>query len=137
MKNETREVKKTESKKSVKTSHTEERTVPGKYYIPKTDIVETVNSLIVTMDVPGVKKENVNIRLEKNTLEINAKIDTSPYEKLTPVYAEYNVGHFTRAFTVSNIIDTAKIDANLADGTLTLTLPKAPEAQPRRIEIGC
>ncbi|MCP5007470.1 MAG: Hsp20/alpha crystallin family protein [Planctomycetes bacterium] len=137
MRNETKEVKKTESKKSVKTAHSEERTVPGKYYIPKTDIVETGNSLIVTMDIPGVKKENVNIRLEKNTLEVNAKIDTSPYEKLTPVYAEYNVGHFTRTFTVSNIIDTAKINANLAEGTLTLTLPKAPESQPRRIEIGC
>ncbi|MDR4503307.1 MAG: Hsp20/alpha crystallin family protein [Candidatus Scalindua sp.] len=135
MSNETKEVTKAENKKPLKTEHAGERTVPGKYYIPKTDIIETDKSLIVTMDVPGVKKENINIRLEANTLEVDAKIDFSPYEKLAPVYTEYNVGHFARRFTVSNIIDTTKIDANLADGVLTLTLPKAPEAQPRKIEI--
>lgn len=135
MSNETKEVTKTENKKPLKREHAEERTVQGKYYVPKTDIIETGKSLIVTMDVPGVKKENINIRLETNTLEVDAKIDFSPYENLTPVYTEYNVGHFARRFTVSNIIDTSKIDANLADGVLTLTLPKAPEAQPRKIEI--
>ncbi len=130
-----KEVTKTKNKKPAKTEHVGERTVPGKYYIPQTDIVETDKSLIVTMDVPGVKKENIHIRLENNTLEVDAKIDFSPYEKLTPAYTEYNVGHFARTFTVSNIIDTAKIDANLDDGVLTLTLPKAPKAQPRKIEI--
>jgi HSP20 family protein len=135
MNTKTKEVAKAENKKPAKTEHAGERTVPGKYYSPQTDIIETDTSLIVTMDVPGVKKENVNIRLENNTLDVDARIDFSPYDKLTPLHAEYNVGHFARTFTVSNIIDTAKIDANLADGVLTLTLPKAPKAQPRKIEI--
>ncbi|MFQ5687567.1 MAG: Hsp20/alpha crystallin family protein [Candidatus Scalindua sp.] len=135
MSKETKEITKTENRKPEKTEYSGERTVPGKYYIPKTDIAETEKSLVVTMDVPGVRKENVNITLENNNLEVDAKIDHSPYEKLNPVYTEYNVGHYARRFTVSNIIDTAKIDANLTDGVLTLKLPKAPEALPRKIEI--
>ncbi|GJQ48538.1 hypothetical protein KsCSTR_24870 [Candidatus Kuenenia stuttgartiensis] len=136
MSNETKEVATVESQKPEKTEYKGEKTVQGKYYIPMTDIVETDKSLVVTMDVPGVKKENVNVVLENNVLEVDAKIDFTPYEHLNPVYTEYNVGHYTRKFTVSNIIDTGKIDAKLADGVLTLTLPKAPEAQPKKIQIG-
>ncbi|WP_347272919.1 Hsp20/alpha crystallin family protein [Candidatus Kuenenia sp.] len=136
MGNETKEVVKTEKQKPEKTEYAGERTVQGKYYIPATDIVETEKSLIVAMDVPGVKKENVSIMLENNVLEVDAKIDFSPYDNLNPVYTEYNVGHYTRKFTVSNIVDTEKIDAILSDGVLTLTLPKVPEAQPRKIQIG-
>lgn len=136
MSNETKEVVRAENRKPVKTELEGERTVQGKYYIPRTDIVETEKSLIVAMDVPGVKKENVNVMLENNVLEVDARIDFSPYENLNPVYTEYNVGHYTRKFTVSNIIDTEKIDASLSDGVLILTLPKVPEAQPRKILIG-
>ncbi|QII12944.1 putative first small heat shock protein [Candidatus Kuenenia stuttgartiensis] len=135
MDNEAKEVAKAESRKPVKTEFEGEKTVPGKYYVPRTDIVETEKNLVVCMDVPGVKRENINVMLENNILEVDAKIDFSPYENLNPVYTEYNVGHYTRKFTVSNTIDTEKIDANLADGVLVLTLPKAPEAQPRKIQI--
>lgn len=135
MSNETKEITKAENKKPEKTEYAGERTIQGKYYVPKTDIAETEKNLVVTMDVPGVRKENVKITLENNNLEIDAKIDFSPYEKLDPVYTEYKVGHYARRFAVSNIIDTAKIDANLTDGVLTLTLPKVPESLPRKIEI--
>lgn len=135
MSKETKDIKKAENRKPEKTEYAGERTAPGKYYIPKTDIAETEKSLVVTMDVPGVRKENVNITLENNILEVDAKIDHTPYESLNPVYTEYNVGHYTRRFTVSNIIDRAKIDANLTDGVLALTLPKAEESLPRKIEI--
>ncbi|GJQ58585.1 MAG: Hsp20/alpha crystallin family protein [Candidatus Scalindua sp. AMX11] len=135
MSDERKEIAKAENKKPEKTECAGERTIPGKYYIPRTDIAETEKNLVVTMDVPGVRKENLNITLENRNLEVDAKIDFSPYEKLDPVYTEYNVGHYTRSFTVSNTIDTKNIDANLTDGVLTLTLPKAPEALPRKIEI--
>jgi HSP20 family protein len=135
MSKETTEMAKTNDKKLEKTENAGERTIKGKYYIPQTDIAETEKSLIVTMDVPGVRKENVNITLENNQLEVDAKIEHTPYENLNPVYTEYSVGHYTRKFTVSNIVDTEKIDANLTDGVLTLTLPKAQEALPRKIEI--
>ena len=55
---------------------------------------------------------------------------------MEPVYTEYNIGHYTRSFTLSNQIDRERISALLDDGVLTLTLPKAQETKPRRISIG-
>jgi len=131
----TSEVKTVKDQKVKKSEFTGEKTVAGKYYVPLTDIVETEKSLVVTMDIPGVKKENIHVKLEDNVLEVDGQIDYSTYNDLNPVYTEYNVGHFTRKFSVSNEIDTGNIDANLSDGVLTLTLPKAPEAQPRQINV--
>ncbi len=131
----TNEVTKAENNKPEKIEYAGERTIQGKYYVPKTDIAETEKSLIVTMDVSGVRKEKINITLENNNLEVDARIDHLPYEDLNPVYTEYNVGHYTRQFTVSNNIDSKGIDANLTDGVLTLTLPKVPEVLPRKIEV--
>jgi HSP20 family protein len=87
------------------------------------------------MDLPGVKKEDVNIKLENNILEVEGRIDYAPYEKLNPVYTEYNIGNFARRFTVSNAVDTSNIEAVLIDGVLTLMLLKAPEAKPRQIPV--
>lgn len=131
----TKTVEKAEDQKVKKSEYAGEKTVAGKYYVPLTDIIETEKSLVVTMDMPGVKKDNINVKLEDNTLEVDGQIDFSPYKDLNPVYTEYNVGHYTRKFTVSNTIDTGNIDASLSDGVLTLTLPKAPEAQPRQIQV--
>ncbi len=131
----TSEVKTVKDQKVKKSEFTGEKTVAGKYYVPLTDIVETEKSLVVTMDIPGVKKENIHVKLEDNVLEVDGQIDYSPYNDLNPVYTEYNVGHFARKFSVSNEIDTGNIDANLSDGVLTLTLPKAQEVQPRKIKV--
>jgi HSP20 family protein len=128
-------VKKEKDQKIEKSEFSGEKTVAGKYYVPLTDIIETEKSLLVTMDMPGVKKGSIHVKLEDNVLEVDGQIDHSPYNGLNPVYTEYNIGHFTRKFSVSNEIDTENIDANLSDGVLTLTLPKAPEAQPRQIKV--
>jgi HSP20 family protein len=128
-------VPKTETQDLQKQEHTEERTVAGRFFIPQTDIVENKESLFITMDLPGVKKEDLNIKLEKNMLEIEGRIDYAPYEKLNPVYTEYNIGNFARRFTVSNAVDTRNIEAVLRDGVLSLKLRKAPEAKPRVISV--
>lgn len=112
-----------------------EQTIPGKRYLPATDIVETNDNLLVYMDMPGVTKENLKIKLEKNILEINGVIDSQPYEDIEPMYAEYNIGHYTRNFELSNQIDQNNIKANIDAGVLTLTLPKVPESKPQMIEI--
>jgi HSP20 family protein len=113
----------------------QEKTVPARYYVPSTDIYETDDALIVVMEIPGVEKEDVSVRLETDVLQVEGRIDFSKYEGLEPVYSEYNVGHYARAFTLSDKIDQAAISAELADGVLTLTLKKLQQALPRRIEI--
>lgn len=135
MEKQTKAVEKAKDQKVKKSEYTGERTVAGKYFVPLTDIIETEKSLVVYMDMPGVKKENINVKLEDNVLEVDGQIDHSPYNDLNPVYTEYNVGHYTRKFAVSNTIDTGNINANLSDGVLTLTLPKVPEALPRQIKV--
>lgn len=113
----------------------EEQTVPSRYFIPNTDIFETEDALVLVMEIPGVDKDALEVRLENDRLRVEGRIDHGKYEGLEPLYAEYNVGHFARAFTLSNKIDQGKISAQLAYGVLTLTLKKAEEAMPRRIAI--
>jgi len=113
----------------------DEKTVPARYYVPQTDIYETDDALTLVMEVPGVAREDMTVTLENDTLSVEARIDFGKYEGLEPLYTEYNVGHFSRAFTLSSKIDQHSISAELNDGVLTLTLKKAKEAQPRRIQI--
>jgi len=111
----------------------EEKTIPGKYYMPYTDIYETSDALTVVMEIPGIKKDAIDINLEKDELTINADIDLGNYQDFEPVYTEYNIGHFSRGFALSNKVDQGKIEANVVDGVLSLTLPKAEGAKPRKI----
>ncbi len=113
----------------------EEHTVPGRYFVPTADIFETDDALTVIMEMPGVEKKDVSIALEEDVLRIEGQIDFSKYQGLEPVYTEYNVGHYTRGFTLSGRIDRDGISAQLDDGVLTLTLPKVKDAMPRRIAI--
>lgn len=114
----------------------EEKTVPGRYYVPYTDIYETEEALTVVMEMPGVEKKDLGVALENDVLRVDGHIDFSKYEGMEPVYTEYNIGHYTRSFTLSGKIDQDKISAQLDDGVLTLTLPKGRDALPRRIAIG-
>jgi len=88
------------------------------------------------MEMPGVERENIEVGIEKDVLRIEGHVDFSRYAEMEPVYTEYNIGHYTRKFSLSSKIDQNKISAEMAEGVLTLTLPKAEEAKPRRIEIG-
>ncbi len=112
-----------------------EQTTPGKTYSPDTDIYETEEALVVVMDLPGVDRGRLSVSLERDQLRVEGGIDFSAYEGLSPVYTEYNVGHFSRTFALSSKIDRDGITARIAGGVLTLTLPKSPEQQPRRIRV--
>jgi len=114
----------------------DEKTVPGRYYVPYADIYETDAALCVVMEMPGVERKDVDVSLENDVLRVDGRIDFSKYAGMEPVYTEYNVGHYTRSFTLSGKIDQEGISAQLEDGVLTLMLPKAKEAQPRRIAVG-
>lgn len=113
----------------------QEKTDVGRYFLPRTDIHESANALVVTMDMPGVGKENVDVRLEKNVLTVTGTVDFTNYKDLKPIYTEYNVGNYTRSFTLSSEIDKQGISAKIVDGVLTVNLPKVKEAAARKIEI--
>lgn len=114
---------------------TKEHTTPLKRFIPATDIVENESELLVYMDMPGVEKSNISVKLEKNVLVIEGMIDMKGYSDLKPLYTEYNIGNYIRQFELSNSIDQSRIEARMEDGVLSLLLPKVPEAQPRTIQI--
>lgn len=113
----------------------QESTVPTRVFVPTTDIFETDPALTMCLEMPGVDKSNVDVRLEDGVLFVQGRVDFSKYEGLRPVYTEYNVGHYRRAFTLSSKIDQSRISAEMKDGVLTLMLPKAEEAKPRRISV--
>ncbi len=112
-----------------------ERTRAGRTYLPDTDIRETPDSLIVTTEMPGVGRDHIDVRLEKNVLTVSGQVDFTQYEGLTPVYTEYNVGNYVRSFTVSNAVDQSGITASMENGVLRVVLPKHKEAEARQIKV--
>jgi HSP20 family molecular chaperone IbpA len=114
----------------------QEATIPARIYVPPTDIFETEQALTIVAEMPGVEKAKVDVSVEDGVLTIQGQIDFSKYQDLRPVYTEYNVGHYRRSFSLSNRIDQNRISAEMNDGVLTLVLPKAEEAKPRRVAIG-
>lgn len=114
----------------------EEKTVPGRFYVPPTDVYETEETLTVVMEMPGVDRTNLDVSLINDVLLVEGEIDFSKYQSMEPIYTEYNVGHYTRSFSLSSKVDQEHIAAQLEDGVLTLTLPKSADAKPRKIAIG-
>jgi HSP20 family protein len=113
----------------------QEKTIPARFYVPPTDIFETADALKIVMEVPGVPKEEVDVKVENEVLSIEGRINATNYNGLEPLYTEYPIGHFARSFTLPWQVDQHNIIAHLEDGVLTLTLNKKPESKPRRIAI--
>jgi HSP20 family protein len=112
-----------------------EHTYQGKYYRPLADIFENQDGITIELEMPGVTKEHVEINYEEGNLYIDGKIDLKKYDGLSPIYTEYNVGHFVRSFSLSKDLDVDNIKASVADGVLILIIPRAPEKKPRKIEL--
>jgi HSP20 family molecular chaperone IbpA len=113
----------------------QEATIPARVFMPVTDIFETEQALTVVMEMPGVDKSNVEVRVENDVVMIEGRIDFAHYDGLQPVYTEYNVGNYARSFQLSSKIDQDRITADLRDGVMTLVLPKAERAKPRKIKV--
>jgi HSP20 family protein len=113
----------------------QEATRPTRAFLPNADIFETEDALTVVLEMPGVDRDNVDVSVENGVLAVEGKINFSKYEGLQPVYSEYNIGPFRRTLRISSRVDQDKIRAEMRDGVITLVLPKAEEAKPRRIEV--
>jgi HSP20 family protein len=113
----------------------EEGTVPARTFVPTADIYEDDDSLRVILEMPGVEKGNVDVRVEDGVLSVEGRLVLTNYRGLQPLYTEYNIGNYARSFRLSNAIDQDKIAAELKEGVLSLILPKAEKAKPRTIEV--
>ena len=113
----------------------EETTIPARVFVPTADIYETKDALTVILEMPGVEKNNIAVRVEDGLLYVEGRLDLTKYQGLQPLYIEYNIGHYSRSFQLSSKIDQTKIAAALNDGVLSLTLPKVEDAKPRVITI--
>jgi HSP20 family protein len=113
----------------------EEGTIPARTFLPTADIYEDRDTLKVLLEMPGVEKGNVNVHVEDGVLFVEGRLDVAKYRGLQPLYTEYNIGNYARSFRLSSAIDQDRIGAELKDGVLSLTLPKAEKAKPRAIEI--
>ena len=106
----------------------------GIVFEPRVDIAEVDDNLLLYVDLPGVKPEDVDIRFENRELQIRGKV-TPPASKPRCLLNEYGVGDYYRVFSITDDIDAEKISADLKDGVLTVQLPKAEALKQRRITV--
>jgi HSP20 family molecular chaperone IbpA len=111
------------------------RTQPAPAMIPNVDVVEDGAGITIYADLPGVPKDKLSLRIEGETLQIEGELASDAPDGMEAIYAEVRVPRYRRAFTLSRELDTGKIDASMKDGVLSLRIPKAEHAQPRRIEV--
>lgn len=103
--------------------------------VPAVDVYEDEQGITLKADLPGVSKENLNVRVEADQLSIEGRVALGESAQLEPVYGEVRVAHYRRVFALGRDLDTSKIDAGIRNGVLTLRIPKAEQAKPRRVEV--
>jgi len=97
-----------------------ESTIPARRYVPVTDIFETDQALTVILEMPGLDKDSVDVRVENDWLSIEGQVDLSKYRGLAPLYIENNVRNYAHNFQISRKIDQERIKAELKDGVMPL-----------------
>lgn len=108
---------------------------PQRAVLPAVDVFEDAAGITLLADLPGVSKEQLELKVEGDSLLIEGSVRTPMPEGLEAIYAEVRVPRYRRSFTLSRELDTGRIEANLKDGLLTLRIPKQAHAQPRRITV--
>ncbi|MFP5399583.1 MAG: Hsp20/alpha crystallin family protein [Gammaproteobacteria bacterium] len=115
------------------TSAPEARREPA--LLPPVDVVEDPTGITLYADLPGVPKDKLNLRVEGDTLSIDAELVLPLPQGMEPSHAEVQLARYRRAFTLSKELDPAKVSAELNHGVLRVRIPKAEHAQPRRILV--
>lgn len=113
-----------------------EEAFPLTRWAPACDIYETEKEVVVKAELPGLKKEEVNVSIENNVLTIHGERKFEEETKKDNYHrVERTYGEFMRSFTLPTFVDAARIGAEFKDGILMLTLPKREEAKPKQIEV--
>ena len=103
--------------------------------LPAVDVFEDTVGITLLADMPGVTREQLELKVEGDALLIEGGVKALLPEGLEAIYAELRVPRYRRSFTLSRELDTTRIEAKLKDGVLTLHIPKQAHAQPRRIAV--
>ena len=106
-----------------------------KVYLPKVDIYETKDAVILIADMPGVDDKSIDVLLEKNVLSLSGKTNPLVFQGYTIAHGEYESGDYHREFTISDEIDKNNIGASMKNGLFRLTLPKAQKVKAKKIAI--
>lgn len=102
---------------------------------PPVDIYEDKAGITLKADLPGVSRERLDVQLDGDTLIIEGEVAIDMPEGMEALYADMNATHYRRSFTLSHELEADRINAEMKNGELTLTIPKRAELQPRKIEI--
>ncbi|WP_194715683.1 Hsp20/alpha crystallin family protein [Noviherbaspirillum soli] len=103
--------------------------------LPPVDVVEDGNGITLYADLPGVSRENLSLHLETDSLTIEGKVALDVPQDMQSSHADVTLPRYRRVFTLSKELDAEQASAELKNGVLTLRIPKAQHAQPRRIEV--
>ena len=112
-----------------------ESTRPGPVFRPDIDILEGRDEYVIFADLPGVDEKSVDVRFERGTLALDARLASVPEPGWNPVYTEYRFGTFHREFQLSEDIDPDGVSARMRNGVLELHLPKTAAHRPRAIPV--
>ena len=112
-----------------------EQTRPGVVFTPDVDIFENERQITLLADMPGVAADDIRIDLNDNQLSISGEVKPFESGNESDVLVEFEIGRYTRQFTLSEVIDQSRIEARHEDGVLRLILPKAEKAIPRQITV--
>lgn len=105
-------------------------------FLPRVDIREEQDSVVLSAELPGVSKDNLNVQLENGILTVTGGKQAERTDEEKGFYRSERIyGNFKRSFKVPDVVDADQIAAEYVDGVLTVTLPKKPEASPRQIAI--
>ena len=113
----------------------EPRQADTRAMLPRVDVFEDDTGITLLADLPGVPKEQLELKVDGDALLIEGQVMPGTPDRLEPVYAEVRVPRYRRVFTLSRELDPGRIEANLKDGVLNLRIPKQEHAQPRRIQV--
>ena len=103
--------------------------------LPPVDVIEDASGITLYADLPGVPKEKLHLQVETDTLTIEGEMMLAMPEGMESTQVEVSSPRYRRVFTLSKELDTEKVAAEFNQGVLKLRIPKAPHAQPRKIEI--
>ena len=131
----TSELQTSDSSRRVPQQAQDDQMMNQPFVVPPVDIFEDESGITLLADMPGVSRDRLGVRVDGDSLLLEATAATVQPEEMQLVYGEAQYPSYRRQFTLSRELDVSRIEATLKDGVLKLGIPKLEEAKPRRVEV--